>query len=258
MKQINLIAIIILSTTFLFAQNKGLEIAKAADLADEGYGAYSVNLQMKLKNANGQESSRQMSTKGLEITDDGDKTLISFNSPKDVKGTAMLTYSHKTESDDQWLFLPAIKRVKRISSSNKSGPFMGSEFSYEDLGSQEVEKFTYKFIEETTLNNMKMAVVERYPVDSKSGYSKQITYYNLDKNYRTEKVEFYDRKEALLKTMEWIDYKLYNEKHWRASELFVVNHQSNKETRLIFKDYNFDIELKEDDFSQNSLKRASN
>ena len=62
-----------------------------------------------------------------------------FDEPRDVKGTAFLIHAHKQEADDQWLYLPALKRVKRISSSNRSGSFMGSEFSYEDLGAQELE-----------------------------------------------------------------------------------------------------------------------
>lgn len=258
MKTILSFLILLLSTTVVFSQNKGLTIAQTADAADEGYGGYTVNLKMLLKNANGQESSREMSSKSLEMADDGDKSLIAFESPRDVKGTAMLTFTHKTGTDDQWLFLPSIKRVKRISSDNKSGPFMGSEFSYEDLSSQEVDKYTYKFIRETTLNGAKMAVVERYPVDEKSGYSKNVVYYNPGQDYRVEKVEYYDRKGALLKTMVYKGYKKFKGKYWRAEELYMVNHQSNKETRLIFSGYNFEAAIDEDDFSQTSLKRAGN
>lgn len=258
MKHILSTIITMLVLTVTQAQDKGLQIAQTADTADSGFGAYTVNLKMTLKNANGQESTREMGSKGLEVENDGDKTMISFESPRDVKGTAMLTYSHKTESDDQWLFLPSIKRVKRISSDNKSGPFMGSEFSYEDLGSQEVEKYTYKYLEEKTIKGMKIAVVERYPIDKKSGYSKNVVYYNLDKNHRMEKIEFYDRRGALLKTMDYLDYKQYKAKHWRASKLYVVNHQSDKETELLFEDYNFDVSLGDNDFSQNSLKRSGN
>ncbi|WP_271783813.1 outer membrane lipoprotein-sorting protein [Aquimarina algiphila] len=243
--------------TNITAQDKGLEIAKAADKVDLGFGSYAVDLKMILKNANGQESTREIDSKILEVAGDGDKSLITFENPRDVKGTAMLTFSHKVDSDDQWLFLPSIKRVKRISSSNKSGPFMGSELSYEDLGSQEVEKYTYKYIEESTLNGAKIAVVERFPVDAKSGYSKHVAYYNLDKSYRLEKVEYYDRKGALLKTMKHLNYKQFKDKYWRAGELYVVNHQSDKETRLVFSNFNFEAPISEEDFTQNSLKRAN-
>ena len=234
------------------AEERGLEIAKAADLADQGFVSTIVELQMTLKNKNGQTSERSLSNRILELTEDGDKSLIVFNSPKDVKGTATLTYTHKIGADDQWLYLPSIKRVKRISSNNKSGPFVGSEFAYEDLSSQEVEKYTYKFLKAEG----SMLFVEQDPVDPKSGYTRRIATYNKDKGYRLEKVEFYDRKNALLKTLTYSDYQLYKNKFWRAGTMNMVNHQSNKETLLNFSDYQFDADLSDDDFTQVALQRA--
>ncbi len=233
-------------------EERGLEIAKAADNADQGFVSTIVELKMTLKNKNGQTSERSLSNRILEQTDDGDKSLIVFNSPKDVKGTATLTYTHKIGADDQWLYLPSIKRVKRISSNNKSGPFVGSEFAYEDLSSQEVEKYTYKFLKEEG----NLLYVEQDPVDPKSGYTRRIATYNKDKGYRIEKVEFYDRKNALLKTLTYSGYKLYKDKFWRASAMNMVNHQSNKETLLEFSDYNFGADLSDDDFTQVALQRA--
>lgn len=237
-------------------EQKGLEVAKAADKADLGFESSEVTLKMILTNKQKQRSERYMENKTLELTEDGDKSLIVFKSPKDVEGTSTLTFTHKEGSDDQWLFLPALKRVKRISSNNKSGPFMGSEFAYEDLSSQEVEKYTYKYVKEEVINGDKMAVVEQYPEDAKSGYTKRVVWYNLSKGYRLEKVDFYDRKGALLKTLTYNKYKKYAGKHWRAGEMQMVNHQTGKETLLIFEDYKFKTGLTEDDFTQNSLKRA--
>ena len=90
----------------------------------------------------GQESRRQLRVQVLEVSDDGDKSLFVFDEPRDVQGTAFLIHAHREDADDQWLYLPALKRVKRISSANRSGSFMGSEFAYEDMTAQEVEKFT--------------------------------------------------------------------------------------------------------------------
>ncbi len=232
--------------------NKGLEIAKAAETADEGFMNSQVDLTMTLKNKNGQVSTRKMKNKTLELTTDGDKSMITFLSPRDVKGTSTLTFTHKEGSDDQWLYLPALKRVKRISSSNKSGPFMGSEFAYEDLSSQEVEKYTYKFIEE----NGNLLVVEQDPVDPKSGYTRRLVTYNKDKGYRVEKIEFYDRKNSKLKTLTYTGYNLYQNKFWRADKMIMINHQSNKETELLFENYVFGSDLTDADFNQNALKRA--
>ena len=237
------------------ADDRGIQIAREADLRDQGFGNSVTNLTMILTNKHGQQSTRDMRTQTLEVKDDGDKSLTTFNSPRDVKGTATLTFSHKITSDDQWLYLPALKRVKRISSDNKSGPFMGSEFAYEDLSSQEAEKYTYKYLGEETFNGHATYKIERDPVDPKSGYTRQIVWYNKE-NYRQEKVEFYDRKDALLKTLTYDKYKLYLGKYWRAGEMLMVNHQSGKKTQLLFEEYQFQSGLNESDFTQNSLKRA--
>jgi len=249
------VVLISLQNNVLAQADRGIEIANAADLADQGFESSVVGLTMILTNRHGQESTRYMKTMSLELTEDGDKSLIVFDSPRDVKGTATMTYTHKEGPDDQWLYLPSIKRVKRISSDNKSGPFMGSEFAYEDLSSQEVEKYTYKFIKEENINGVDAFVVERYPVDPKSGYKKQVVWYNKN-NYRAEKIDFYDRKNALLKTLSYTGYQIYLDKHWRADEFLMVNHQTGKKTRLKFEGYQFKTGLSEVDFTQNSLKRA--
>jgi outer membrane lipoprotein-sorting protein len=236
---------------------KGLEIALEADRRDRGYQDWSADLQMILKNRQGQTSRRELRMRGLENPDmeDGDKTLIVFDQPRDVKGTALLTHTHILEADDQWLYLPALKRIKRITSNNKSGPFMGSEFAYEDFASQEVAKYTYKYLRDEPCEAHSCFVVERYPTYDNSGYTRQIVWIDTDE-YRTQKAEFYDRKDQLLKTLVFLEYRRYLDKHWRAHDLFMENHQTGKSTRLLWSDHKFRTGLTEQDFTKTSLKRA--
>ena len=234
---------------------RGLEIAIEADLRDAGFGDQTADMLMTLRNAHGEESVRQLRNKTLEVEGDGDKSLVIFDQPRDVAGTAFLNYTHKTGQDDQWLFLPALRRVKRISSSNKSGPFMGSEFAYEDISSQEVEKYTYAFVEESTLDGRSVYVVERIPTDEKSGYARQIAYYDQDE-YRLMKVDFYDRKNELLKTLTYHGYQQYLDQYWRADRMEMVNHQTGKGTTLSWTDYAFQTGLTDRDFDQSALQRA--
>lgn len=131
---------------------------------------------------------------------------------------------------------------------------MGSEFAFEDIGSQEVDKYTYKYQRDETLNGVATFVVERYPTDKNSGYTKQISWIEQDR-YLALKTEFYDRKGSLLKTLTASDYKQYLNKFWRAHTLDMINHQSGKSTTLAFSDYQFQTGLKSSDFSKNSLKR---
>ncbi|RWX45914.1 hypothetical protein VT99_12471, partial [Candidatus Electrothrix marina] len=135
-------------------EEKGLAIVMEAERRDQGFGDLVSDMVMILRNKNGQESRREMANKVLEVQDDGDKSLSLFRTPRDIRGTALLTFSHKSGDDEQWLYLPALKRVKRINSRNKSGSFVGSEFSYEDISSQEVEEYTYKYLRDEELDGI--------------------------------------------------------------------------------------------------------
>jgi hypothetical protein len=239
----------------LSSEEKGLAIAKERKMRDIGWGDSASSVTMTLRNSQGEESLREMRMQSLEVSDDGDKGLTIFDRPKDVKGTAFLNFSHIDQSDDQWLYLPALKRVKRISSRNKSGPFMGSEFAYEDLSSFEIGKYTFKFLAEEQVNGIDCYKVEQIPTDKNSGYTRQIVW--LDKeHFRGQKVDFYDRKESLLKTLSFSDYKLYLNKYWRPMQMDMINHQTKKSTELNTVTLAFKTGLKDSDFNKATLKRA--
>ncbi|MEF1210845.1 outer membrane lipoprotein-sorting protein, partial [Vibrio alginolyticus] len=154
---------LIMSHAVLADEAKGLEIAQERKARDEGWGDSVATMQMILRNAQGESSTRLMRLQSLEVDGDGDKGLTIFDEPRDVKGTAFLNHSHTVGADDQWLYLPALKRVKRISSRNKSGPFMGSEFAYEDLSSFEIEKYRFNYLKDDSINGQDVFVVEQIP-----------------------------------------------------------------------------------------------
>ena len=131
----------------------------------------------------------------------------------------MLAFTHRLHSDDLWMYLPAIKRVKRITSNNKAGPFRwAASFAYEDLGSQEVEKFTYRYLRDERRDEVDCFVIERGPVDPDSGYTRENLW--VDKGeYRPRRVEYYDRKGALLKVLTLRGFRLYDNRYWRVDEM---------------------------------------
>ncbi|MCP4390415.1 MAG: outer membrane lipoprotein-sorting protein [Gammaproteobacteria bacterium] len=236
------------------AEEKGLEIAMAAKAYDKGFADFTANMTMTLKNKSGQTSTRLIRIRTLEVDGDGDKSLSIFDEPADVKGTKMLTYSHGLEPDDQWLYLPALKKVKRISSRNKSGPFMGSTYAFEDLGSQEVEKYTYKYLRDEPCGEMTCYVIERYPAYQFSGYTRQIAWIDSE-GYRMVKAEFYDRKKSLLKTLISSNYQQFLGHYWRPGQMNMVNHQNGKSTLLEWQGYEFKTGLTDRDFRSQTLKR---
>jgi outer membrane lipoprotein-sorting protein len=234
----------------------GRGIFVEADNRDAGYADLEVNLEMVLGNLTGRETIRLLRIRQLEVPLDGDKLLVVFDTPKSIKGTAFLSFTHKVGTDDQWLYLPATKRVKRIASRNKSGPFLSSEFAFEDLAAQEVEKFTYRLDREEVLAQLPCFVVERVPKDEFSGYLRQLVW--LDKHeYRVQQIEYYNKRNELLKTLTYDGYQQYLGRHWRPSEMFMQNHQDGKTTKLVWHDYRFGNGFTaERDFSPSTLKRV--
>ncbi|NPA73001.1 MAG: outer membrane lipoprotein-sorting protein, partial [Gammaproteobacteria bacterium] len=218
---------------------RGLAIAIEADKRDNGWQDNTANMRMELFNKQGDTSSREIRVKTLEVAGDGDKGLTIFDKPRDIRGTAFLTFSHTEGADDQWLYLPALKRVKRISSRNKSGPFMGSEFAYEDMSSQEVDKYRYKYLREEACGTAQTCfVVERFPKDEFSGYTRQIAWLDTEA-YRPFKIEFYDRKNAHLKTLIFSGYQQYLGQYWRADKMEMVNHITGKKSVLTWSNFKF-------------------
>jgi len=219
----------------------------------DGFSDSTSNMQMTLINANNQQRVRKMKMIVLEKPT-GNKSLMTFLSPADVKGTKFLTYEHINKDDDQWLYLPALKRVKRIASKNKSGSFMGSEFSYEDLSSFSVDKFDFPGqAEKKVLNGKSYYVGERIPKSKYSGYTKEISYVDPE-TFLIQRVDYYDRKHELLKSV------LFEEYHkikgvWRVGKMTMTNHQNGKKTILIWQDEKIKTGLKDRDFHKRVLKK---
>lgn len=234
-------------------EERGYQIAQAVDVRDKGYADSVANVRMDLTNAAGESVSRDLTIYNLEVDNDGDKSITLFNSPQDVKGTALLTWSHALEADEQWLFLPALKRVKRISSKNKSGPFMGSEFAFEDLASQELDKYRYEYVGSEPFNGVDTFVLKRYPQYENSGYSYQVSWIDQS-TLNILKTDYYDRSERHLKTLLQEDYRNYTGQIWRSHLMTMINHQSGKKTTLTWGQYQFGNGLTDSWFNQNRLK----
>ncbi len=213
-------------------QKEGLRIYTEQYLMDEGWHSMETIMEMELIDAKGNRSTREVVKKTIEEDSSPDKTLGIFLSPRGIKGTAMLTFEQSLGADNQWLYMPAIKRVKKINAQNKSGSFVGSEFSWEDISTTELTKYTYKLISD----NKSHWVVQRTPLYDYSGYSRHVTW--VDKtNYQTDKIEFYDKKGDLLKTLTLTDWRLYENRFWRPKHFDMVNHQNNKRTILKLSEY---------------------
>ncbi len=237
------------------SKEKALAIIMEVDRRDTGWLDSQAKLKMILRNRQGNEHTRHLKMKIMEVQDDGDKSLSIFNSPKDIKGTAFLSFTHALDPDEQWLYLPAVKRVKRISSRNKSGPYLGSEFAFEDLSSFEVKKYKYNYLRDEVVAGIDCFVIEATPQYKHSGYTRTTLWIDK-KRYIVLKIDYYDRKNSLLKTQTFHGYNQYLMQYWRPDEMRMVNHNNGKSTTLLWENYQFRKGLTKRAFDRNALKRA--
>jgi len=236
---------------------RGLAVFEEADRRASGFGDMQVQLTMVLRNRKGDEVERELSLKQLEESAGGDKLMVVFNTPKAIRGTALLSHGQLTREDDQWLYLPALKRVKKIASRNRTGPFLGSEFSYEDLSTQEVSKYTYRYLREEDCEGGRCHVIERKPGPNLfSGYLRQ-EFWVDSKHYRTLKVDYYNRGDRLSKTLVASDFEQFPNGLWKPARMLMSNLVTGKSTELRWRDFEFGVGLSaERDLSTASLRRV--
>lgn len=193
---------------------------------------------MDIISKSGNVVKRHMTLANLETPGEGAKTRLLFENPPDVKGTILLSHGRRTAADEQWIYLPAFKRVKKIAGSTRSSPFMASDFSYEDILSMNprVEKYTYSKMPSAMLDGLTCFVIDRKPLESGTGYSRQTVWVDTT-HYLIRKVDFFAADGSHHKTLTLHDYRLEKEKHWRAREMRMKNVKTGGETILRGSDY---------------------
>lgn len=268
MKTLIAASAIALATTVAIAQTaeeltsddpkvRGYAIAQRSDGTDAGFNASTVALTMTLADPRGRTTVRELQIDTLEKEGDGngDWSVTRFFSPPDVEGTALLSQARILDSDNQWLFLPALRRVKRISSSNKSGPFVGSEFAFEDLTANELGKYEYIYLGTETLDDgAEVDKLQCNPLYDRSGYTKLHCYFDTV-THQARRLEFFDRGGNLLKTLDLLDYRQYPQGYYRSHRQVMKNHLTGKSTTLTFGAFDFSVGLDRRDFEPSALDR---
>lgn len=233
----------------------GRAIAEEADRRARGFGDFTAQLEMLLVDRGGRETLRELELYTLEVSPTEQRSLAYFQSPRDIRGTELLTVSFLEGEDEQWLYLPALRRAKRISSNGRSSPFVGSEFSYEDLAPMFPDRFDYAYVGEETLDGAPTHVIERYPRYQGTAYRRQRVWIDTDA-YRVLRVDSWDLRDRLFKTLTLSGYAEYAGEQWRPAEAVMVNHLTDEETRLRWSDYRFETGLRERDLSRAALGRV--
>ncbi|MCF6238181.1 MAG: outer membrane lipoprotein-sorting protein [Candidatus Marinimicrobia bacterium] len=232
----------------LFAQT-GYEIAKAMD---DIPGPADMKADMTMTLTNKQGKSRKSTIRSI-TADDNKKQIIWFLSPADDKGVAFLKIEHADKDDEMRLWLPAFKKVRRISAKKKADSFMGSDLSYEDMTSRELDDYSYELTGEKTVDGIECHILESTPKQGVTRTYKRFVTYVSKTDLVAVLDEAYDMRNKLLKKR--IIKYARKKSYILPTEIFVKNVQKNHTTRLKFANIEVDTGVKADLFQEKNLKR---
>ncbi len=253
-KIISFIMILVILVNFdAMAQLTGKQIVEKAYNRPVGKDQTAL-LTMTLTNSRGSQRVRKIKqfTKNAATVE---KSIMFFQSPADVKNTSFMSWSYtNSKADDQWIYLPAIKKTKRISSDSKSDYFMGSDFTYDDLGDRKLNADTHKFLKSVTIDGKSCYVVESVSKDDEYIYSKTKTWI-IKGSFIGYKKEFYDEDGDLLKILSIKKYE-------KISGIWVITHsemknvQKNHRTSMKLSSVKVNTGVSESSFTERMMMRG--
>ena len=245
----------ILLSGMIFAQDlSGLEVIQKVYDRPTG-NDMTGNLIMTIENSRGNQRVRKIK-QFVKTVKNGEKKIMYFLSPADVKNTSFMTWSYDdaSKSDDQWIYLPALKKVKRISSDSKGDYFMGSDFTYDDLGDRHPLDDTHTILREEVINEKETIVIESVPKDEEYMYARTVTWVVKD-SWIGLKKEFYDEDDELLKILTVDDQQSFKDVII-LTKVKMKNVQRNQFTIMEFSDVQIDTGIPNNKFTERMMKRG--
>ena len=241
-------------------QIEARQVAVNADERDDGDDEIG-NLEMVLTNDKGQERIRKVVAYRKDYGKDT-KMVMFFKEPADVKDAAFLSwnYDDSSKDDDQWLYLPAAKKTRRISGSNKKDYFMGTDFTFDDMGKRSVDDYTYTMLGQETIDGTECYHIEMLPKDEsiikKTGYGRGELWVRGD-IWMPIKAKFFDKKLEFIKELTVSDIQ-QEDNIWTAHTMKMVNDKEKHTTVFKFSDIKHNTGLSDDLFSERQLTKGAN
>ena len=256
MKKLFLLAAVLLAAYSVDAQTlSGRDIVKKVKDNPDGNTRY-AKMDLVLEKANGSKRERKVESWAMDIGEDT-KTMMFFTYPGDVKGTGFRTWNYDDtgKDDDKWLYMPALKKTRRISgSSSKTDYFMGTDFTYDDMGDRNIDEDDHKLLREEKCNGFDCYVVESVPKDKREIYSKRISWIRKD-CFMGVKVEYYDKLGALHRVLNISDIKQV-QGFWTRGKMVMENVQTKHKTVITFSDMKYDLKIDSEMFNVAKLEKG--
>ncbi|MEA3451304.1 MAG: outer membrane lipoprotein-sorting protein [Bacteroidota bacterium] len=255
MKKILILVILVISSSISFSQTAREISDKSINTVD--FKAMEMALTLKIYNAKGQLRTRQIKTVSKNFAG-VNKTIIKFISPADVKGTAMLIFDYKNKDDNMWIYMSALRKTRRIISSEKGKSFMGSEFTNADMSTPNTNDFNYKILSSQKYNNKMCWKIEttckNEDIEDENGFSKKIAW--IDKaSFLCYKIEFYDFDGDLLKIQLIKKYKKQTGGKYFAFYMSMTNVQTKRKSIMEINKFQIGSKLTENLFTSTTLSK---
>src|SRR5262245_9915007 len=238
-------------------ESQGDWLARRMEDRDTGRDAR-LAMRMRLFDRQGRVRERALTLLALKGT--GDRTLIRFTAPNDIKGTAFLVWEHPNAEDERFLYLPALGRARRIASEETQGSFVGSDFTYEDIGGRELESYTYRLIgDRATWTAADGSVHKVYTLESRSRdasarFPRVVSLVRQD-NFVIVKADIYNKRDEIQKTYE-VRRLEKTDGYWTALEMRMTDLLARTSTELVMEGVEYDVGLTADHFSRRELERG--
>jgi len=229
-------------------------MSKSRDLSITG--SLSANISLTITEKGGSSRSRTISITTKSYADGLEKRIIKFIEPADVRGTSMLVVDNKNSADEMWIYLPALKKTRRIVTSEKGKSFMSSEFSNADMTSPTISDFTHKHLEKSGTNNQ--WIIESTPVNEDKaeeyGYSRKISYISIDKS-QVQKMEFYNFDNELFKIIEIKSIFPLSDGKYLVKNMVANNLNTNRKSEILFSNISEGVKVDDSNFTIQNLER---
>lgn len=245
------IILLVMSTSLFSSSPTGKEIMQNVFNRNTGNNM-KANLKMEIMNSKGQIRERNIIQVSQEDAEGVEKKLMFFLSPSDVKDTGFLSISYPdNRDDDQWIYLPALKRVKRIASKNQNDSFMGSDFTYDDMGMRNPNKDDHTILGTQIIDGYECYIVESIPKEKNKEFDKTITYIVKNEWFGLNKEYHY--KGELVKELTINNVEIINN-IYVITEMTMKNHEKRTQTRITMSKVSFDNDLDKKLFTDRQLK----
>lgn len=253
--KINLLAILV--GVLIVNLLHGQDARKIADRATNAINLDAMEMvsTLSIQDNKGNERVRQIATATKKF-DGATKTMMKFLSPAEVKGTTMLVYDYEEKDDDMWIYLPALRKTRRIVSSEKSKSFMGSEFSNADMSKPKMDDFSYNLLGSTTINSKDCWKIETKCLDEdiedENGFSRKVFYVEKS-TFLAQKIEYYDLDNELYKIMTISDYRKQENGGYFAYSMTMENVQTNRKSIMKVDKFQLGSSMSESSFAASKL-----